>query len=88
MGRTEDWIRRKLKSKDTSKRKEEELMRDPLPFLPPHRPRALTPSLSRRSSDLTPSLLLNNYGLFGRLPYELRRQILTAALVGGPCTLA
>lgn len=69
MGGIEDWIRRKLKSKDKSKSNAWELTRDPLPFLPPHRPTALTPSPSRQSSDLIPSLLLYNYGLFGRLPY-------------------
>lgn len=57
-------------------------MRDPLPFLPPPRPRALTPSPSRLSSTIAPSLLLNNYGLFGRLPYELRQQVFTEAFGG------
>lgn len=77
-----DWIRRKLKSKGRPKSEAEEPMREPLPFLPPHRPGALTPSPSRRSSTFAPSLLLNNYGLFGRLPYELRRQVLMEAFGG------
>jgi hypothetical protein len=82
MGGIHDWIRRKLKSKGKSKSKGEELTPDSLPFLPQHRPTALTASPSRQSSDLTPSLLLSNYGLFGRLPYELRREVLTAAFGG------
>ncbi|KFY36953.1 hypothetical protein V494_04920 [Pseudogymnoascus sp. VKM F-4513 (FW-928)] len=48
---------------------------DLLPFLPPKRPSILTPSPSR--DDLaSPGV---NYGLFQKLPYEIRRQILIEA---------
>ncbi|KAK2613238.1 hypothetical protein N8I77_000162 [Diaporthe amygdali] len=57
-------------------------MRDPLPFLPPYCPRTPTPSPSCQGSKSATSLLLDNYGLFGRLPYELRREILIAAFGG------
>lgn len=77
-----DWIRRKSRSKGRSKSEAEEPKRDPLPFLPQHRPRALTPSPSCQRLTFSPSLLLNNYGLFGRLPYELRRQVLIEAFGG------
>lgn len=82
MERIGDWIRRKSRSKNKSKSVAEEPTRDPLPFLPSHRPGALTPSPSRPSSNSAHSLLLHNYGLFGRLPYELRRQVLIAAFGG------
>ena len=63
-----------------SKSNAKQPMRDPLPFLPVHRPRVLTPSLSHQS--FAPALLQHNYGFFGRLPHELRRQILIAAFGG------
>ncbi|ROW12667.1 hypothetical protein VMCG_00396 [Cytospora schulzeri] len=47
---------------------------DELPFLPTVRPRRLTVAASAPS--------IQNYGLFGRLPLELRQQILTEALGG------
>jgi hypothetical protein len=59
---------------------------DPLPFLPPphhDQPTDVTPSSPhQQGSHLTPAQQRSNYGLFGRLPYELRRQILTEAFSG------
>lgn len=52
----------------------------PLPFLPAVRPRRLTETAfsSPSQKDASP----RHYGLFGRLPLELRQQILTDALGG------
>ncbi|KAK7746899.1 cytochrome oxidase assembly protein 1 [Cytospora paraplurivora] len=52
----------------------------PLPFLPAVRPRRLTEAAS--SSPSRHDASLRHYGLFGRLPLELRQPILTDALGG------
>ncbi|KFY37033.1 hypothetical protein V494_04900 [Pseudogymnoascus sp. VKM F-4513 (FW-928)] len=52
-------------------------MRDELPLLPADRPSILTPSTS--SEHL---VSFDNYGLFGRLPYEIRRNILIEVFGG------
>lgn len=52
--------------------------RDALPFLPTQRARALTPPPTSEEGTSA----VQNLGLFGRLPYELRRQILVDAFGG------
>lgn len=81
------WIRsrfakgNKSSSQNKEQRQQQKLIcetRPGLPFLPPQLPGVLTPisSLADGSSSIS---LLQNYGMFGRLPYELRRQILIEA---------
>lgn len=53
---------------------------DSLPFLPAVRPRRLTETASSSPSQYEASL--RHYGRSGKLPLELRRQILTDALGG------
>lgn len=76
------WIRGKMGSKPQSKAKEQQPMhQEPLPFLPATRLRPLTQSVQ---GDEIPdsSRSLDNYGLLGRVPYEVRRQILIEAFGG------
>lgn len=64
------WLRKRVsRTKDTSS------LRSPMPFLPTERSSYLTPSAS--SDDLTS--YISNYGHFGRLPPEIRREILIFA---------
>lgn len=74
------WVRQKLALKGKEKGRQPTL--DPLPFLPAQRPRVLTATSSTSREGVGPAQLFHNYGLFGRLPYELRRQILVEAFGG------
>lgn len=67
------WIQQNLNSKSEGKTQQ---LRDPLPFLPIQRPQELTPPSSSGERAQSP---LSNSGLFGILPYELRRKILVEA---------
>ncbi|KAL5353303.1 hypothetical protein ACLOAV_001339 [Pseudogymnoascus australis] len=70
------WLRKKLQQR---KKKATALIRnkDLLPLLPADRPSILTPSTS--SEHL---VSFDSYGLFQRLPYEIRRRILVEAFGG------
>lgn len=78
------WIRGKLGSKAKGTVKREQLPRhhESLPYLPPTRPRPLTPEPAHGNEESDPLRLLQNYGLFGHAPYEIRRQILVEAFGG------
>ena len=90
------WIRDKLDSEphQGKERRERRPMHEQpmhqessLPYLPSTRPRPLTPPESEacHGKDEKPDSsrsLLRNYGLFGRTPYEVRRQILVEAFGG------
>ncbi|OBT97676.1 hypothetical protein VE01_04594 [Pseudogymnoascus verrucosus] len=67
------WLRKKV----LRKKKRGSRNKDLLPLLPADRPSILTPSTS--SENL---VSFDNYGLFQRLPYEIRRSILIEAFGG------
>ncbi|OBT83116.1 hypothetical protein VE02_08071 [Pseudogymnoascus sp. 03VT05] len=67
------WLRKKV----LRKKKRSTRNKDLLPLLPADRPSILTPSTS--SDNL---VSFDNYGLFQRLPYEIRRSILIEAFGG------
>lgn len=78
------WIQRTLDTKGKEREKQQQQQqstRDHLPFLPVQCPSVLTPRPPSQESA-KPSPLPHNYGLFGRLPFELRRQILVEAFGG------
>lgn len=68
------WLREKL----PWKKEGTVLTKPPLPFLPIKRPNILTPSTSQE--NLVSSM--DNYGIFQRLPLEIRRTILIEAFGG------
>lgn len=77
------WIRGKMGSMPKAKEEDERpMLREPLLFLPATCPRLLIPEAAQ--NDQTPgfSSSLQNYGLFSRVPYEVRRQILVEAFGG------
>ncbi|KAL5349410.1 hypothetical protein ACLOAV_005701 [Pseudogymnoascus australis] len=68
------WLREKL----PWKKEETVLTKPPLPFLPTKRPNILTPSPSQKNVVSS----MDNYGIFHRLPLEIRRTILIEAFGG------
>ncbi|WYZ42218.1 hypothetical protein EsH8_V_001113 [Colletotrichum jinshuiense] len=81
------WIKSKLDSNPKGSgrgrqvEREQPTHQEPLPFLPATRPRQLTPGPPHEGEDENrdSQRLLRNYGLFGRVPAEVRRQILLEA---------
>ena len=78
MARIKEWIRGKISSKPQRKAKQQEAP----PFLPAARPVELIPKPAREGDIPESSRTLQNYGLFGHVPLELRRQILVEAFGG------
>lgn len=77
------WIRGKMSFRPPGNAKEEQpLHQDPLPFLPAARLRLESQKSAAGGGDPEPSRSLENYGLLGRLPYELRHQILVESFGG------
>ena len=74
------WIRGKMGSKPQGKEKDQQPRHlESLPFLPATSPRPLAPASARGDENQGAERSRDNYGLFSRVPYELRRQILVEA---------